>query len=835
MRGFGIATFAIFLAISGATGAHAQEASEAVLLASVDIYEAQVLSVEGFDVNVSFDLHNGVGVQPGVRYAVYLFEERDGDTAFVDALAYDETLVLGPGETVHKTVPYTAPSYLKGDYQVWVASESTKGLPLGQGFAGQVTLKGDGAYVEVALDSCELLIEGEDEPFALVQGVDIAPHETLMLSCSVKNHFDTAVRLTPSLDTYRRSIFGEHISDDADETHAFELKAGEERNVLLPLPIVKEPQAYDVVVTLGTEEGPVSNAVIAHYVLQGESGTLQNVRIDREAYNAGDAARVTVDWSGRADGFADARQEPVDEQETFAEIVLSDASGELCAEPYKTKFSPSGMNEEVLSVPITKQCEDVSARIVLADHAGNVLDMTEFNVNGGPVAIAPTKEEPGTGPSPRTTVIVLGLIIATATAIFIIRLRSRKDGLSIFFIFCAASATFFLLFTGSAEASTFMVPTSCHEGGWTNAVYTVNMNKGQYAPGEQMVITTAANQVAACGNKDWKASLYASFDRTFSGAEGEGADMRLMDIDYNTKKKKKDSYYRKRYDPKVLTRNAPAVPGAHYIYVLGGVYAPPGTSSECHYFGLSRRYPHYIHYTVASPRYTLWVAAEKAGGGEGGGVITTIPASNIRCTYGGDRTVGIGTCHAVFDAGTRVQIVATPSNGYRNGAWGNHPWAAACASVGSSSRPCTVTMSSELGATATFEPGPQHILRVTVTGAGGAVVSAPEGVNCPSGTCCTASFPAGTSVHLWAEMDRRATPLSWGGACLGNITDNNPCGIIMDEDKDVSAGFASELLECSCDTPECNSKCRSEDCIGNCDQACKGTKFCPFIKEIIPW
>src|SRR3989338_7530408 len=73
----------LLLLLSGASFASAQSAQEAphegpepVVVATVNIYDAEIVSQQGNIFSLSFDLSNREGAQPAVRYAVQLIDQK---------------------------------------------------------------------------------------------------------------------------------------------------------------------------------------------------------------------------------------------------------------------------------------------------------------------------------------------------------------------------------------------------------------------------------------------------------------------------------------------------------------------------------------------------------------------------------------------------------------------------------------------------------------------------------------------------------------------------------------------------------------------------------------
>jgi len=151
----------------------------------------------------------------------------------------------------------------------------------------------------------------------------------------------------------------------------------------------------------------------------------------------------------------------------------------------------------------------------------------------------------------------------------------------------------------------------------------------------------------------------------------------------------------------------------------------------------------------------------------GGGTVGSFPAG-ISCNQGSS------PCAAIYPAGTRVTLTATPiTNGVFSG------WSGACTGTGS----CAVTMGSDQQVTATFINPPN--LTVTING-GGRVTSSPAGITCTSGTCTT-TYQTGTNVTLTATATTGNVFTGWSGACTGTTAN---CAVAMGGDQNVTANFA---------------------------------------------
>jgi hypothetical protein len=130
-------------------------------------------------------------------------------------------------------------------------------------------------------------------------------------------------------------------------------------------------------------------------------------------------------------------------------------------------------------------------------------------------------------------------------------------------------------------------------------------------------------------------------------------------------------------------------------------------------------------------------------------------------------------CSTVIDDGTQVTLTGTPMPGYALRSWSG------CDS--SNGDECTVTMSADRTATATFVP----VRSLTVQKSGsGSVSSSPTGIDC--GATCAATFDYVAQVTLTATP---ATGYSFGSWTGCTSVSGDQCTVSMSADTTVQAEF----------------------------------------------
>jgi hypothetical protein len=470
------------------------------LVATVNVYQPTIISQNDHSFKVSFQISNREQIQSDIHYGIQLVS--DSDQLIVDQQAFDETLSLNTGQSVTREVSYQAPEYLSGKYTLFVVAGNSRGFIFSTFPAGhQVELNGVDFGLELKSCSVKVADDSQNITYTLAQGVDISSTENLIAHCDIVNHFSHDITFLTNYATYNRLyFFGKQISTQKD-SKTLTLKTKEQKSFDFNLPIEKTSQAYDVGINLTDAGGNViSNRVFAHYVLSGESATIQNLRFDKDYYAKGDTANFSFLFSGSANNFVGARTT----QDKFTggnlQVTVENGDGTACASQLNRKLKPEDEFANLtFSVPITADCLNPDVKVVLADENGKTLDQQNFQ--------AKTSEKTA---EDKTTVngwqkaigkyVFYGVALLAILGLTVLFWKKRK-GRSLppaIFVIPFLLAGFFLFGAPSAKADSWSLWSTPGVG---NSMYfSYGINKAVYYPGEQMTGSGTMGFVLNCGN-----------------------------------------------------------------------------------------------------------------------------------------------------------------------------------------------------------------------------------------------------------------------------------------------------------------------------------------------
>jgi hypothetical protein len=525
------------------------------VIVNVNLSDAKVLSQEARSIRVGFSLTNQDAKTQalGIRFGFELVETAKTGQVVADTFVFPETIDLAPGQSVKKEAEYTVPDALTGDFSVWVIARNAGGLILGLGNAGKVTFTPQSETVGIKTESCALKVVGDAKVYDLLQGVDVTPNETLILSCQVENRSAATQTLIPSFDTKRRSQYGDPMTVPSVPVSKISLAASEKKVIDIVIPKASSPQAYDVRVVLRNESNPdmASNAINAHYVVRGVSATIQNISFGKSSYRTGEPVDATLFWSSSADQFLGSRvgSGTKIEQVTVA-LGIRNENGAVCIEPLVRTVDGEGSDTLTLSATAIADCVHPTATVTITDSTGTVLDTRVVTLaqpvpDTQPSQSAQTFDENGlVGDGMRTALVAIGIVLFLAASVLIIlKRRARMAGIIKGFIFFALLSTGFLSGGGTAEAvswsedgfneeycSSHLSETGyssvedCVEvyhlilmvrGGFSTA--TVNSNKSTYLPGESITLysTVSSFLCANAGLRSYALSALLEGNRVF--------------------------------------------------------------------------------------------------------------------------------------------------------------------------------------------------------------------------------------------------------------------------------------------------------------------------------
>ncbi|MEI6238127.1 MAG: hypothetical protein WCP15_01160 [bacterium] len=412
-------------------------------------------------IKIDFDLQDTFKNQNGISYSLILSDVSGKSKTFI----YNDEVYLAVNEPVHKTLEESMPDYFSGKISVFIRVQNKSGLTLAVGYLLRST---DVSSVDKSLsiinNSCYLTVSSTstkeaNTKYNLVQGVDLGLGEGLFLNCKVENKYSKSFKLIPEFNTYERSISGNLIANQ--KLDAISIPAGSS-SVKIKVPLIIKSQSYDSVFSLQTvlNTDPSSNNVIFHYVIRGDSGTVNIVNTDKTSYLIEETAKIDLIWSPRADYFPNSRSNWQKNATStglklLGTLSIIDANGEMCADP--VNFYPSVEKTETINLQavIKKDCNNgFTTKIDVEqtnEKTGQISKLVGSTFDTPKIDKTVSAENPNSSQNILIILNIIFILIVIVLSIFL-KLRSKSTKLIMFIAFVAFGSLFYV---NSAKADTY--------------------------------------------------------------------------------------------------------------------------------------------------------------------------------------------------------------------------------------------------------------------------------------------------------------------------------------------------------------------------------------------
>jgi hypothetical protein len=478
---------------------------------TIGLSEIIIVNQNKNEFKLAFALNGGSGAQPQVKYGVSLIKSDGTKEWAVDSKTYDKIDSITENAVKKVELSYSAPVGLSGTYYIRIEARNLSGFIFANGQTGEIKLDDQSGNIFIDANSCNVIVDGDKNTYSLAQGVDIKLEEKISVKCQISNSLQSDVEAIPSFETHVRNLYGNLMGTDEKGIPLTITKGTKEYT--FEIPKGKEPQSYDSILTISTKDGHISNNIVAHYVLKGQSATIQNVVFDKDSYKKGDNATVNFSWTGAADNFIGSRSEwtKMGALDVFFDVI--DGQGRMCAQQTQSKL-PSAVILQKLSVTMTQDCINPVANFTIKDSTGKILAQQKYAIES-----KKSTENTAAGVNKNNSKVLLSIIAllvllaAILLVIFFVRRNISKKDInslkSILFMLIFGSS---FMFAGSSKADvTFSGPASGYPGYESFLARIGNSGSGSslvsktsYTPGEEIKVYSFINQIG-CANCHWAA------------------------------------------------------------------------------------------------------------------------------------------------------------------------------------------------------------------------------------------------------------------------------------------------------------------------------------------
>jgi hypothetical protein len=451
-----------FVAFGQENGDTQESYPQAHVTSDLNIYNALILQ-QTDEIVISFTLQNDFSKAQGdVNYDVRLYELDSAGEAqnLFYREEFDDTLSISAGESLEKQVMFNMPENANGTYELWVFVYTTSGNELSFANLGTVQTNAAMKSISIQRETCGLVIDGIEEKFHPLQGVDIDPkQEKINLECEIKNNKSSAQDISAVFSTKKYSMYGESVDVDGN-SFRFVIEPGTQKKVVVPVPLPKESGAYSAKIVFSNDEQVTLESLYLHYVIQGESASINDISTDRESYDIGEKMTLSVAWSPSADGFAGSRKNDENLQNTgesgetpgggteidepMIHISVENDKNEKCIEDISENLTSDNSYLQYEENVIAK-CQNVNVRAEIRNGKGDVLAQYNVLFDENAESIKNTAQNDTRSMFSWKTILMV-LIGGLPIIILLVFLAKRKNGVASLLIFFVFGSGLFISF-----------------------------------------------------------------------------------------------------------------------------------------------------------------------------------------------------------------------------------------------------------------------------------------------------------------------------------------------------------------------------------------------------
>ena len=513
----------MFLLLGWNGSAQAEEPVDAnknngmVLIATVNVGDAKIISQDGNVFKISFDLYNRQNVQPQVIYGVELVKQKEGSLPTIEKdgkkvqvfdqatelqiivdqeIFRNDVISLNSEETVHKEITYSAPSSLDGKYKLMLKARNSEGTIFGGASLGDITLQSAEGSVLIDESSCRISIGDDNSKEYRPQsgGIGVDPGSALKMRCNIENKSNVSSQnIIPEIIIYQRSVFGKVVDNQKFEALTFSPNEKSSKEFTLRVP--EQSQNYQGIFVLTDEKGnKISNEIDLIFGVNGEHGMIENVLLDKDSYSKGETANLQVWYLVNGESA----------EGSSVNILIKDGEGNACSEQFSQKQEADYKSD--YSVPIIKNCQNPTAEIAIKNKNGKVLAQNSFAVETKSGGINQEQEQKQAQKSSLgQKAIIAGVILILVLIGLLAFLISKRKGLIVFLGLLFAGSLFF---ASQASAATYTSPTFKYQ-----VTKYVNKTIPYYNENEDVIFTSEVSVNWPAGEKHSIRMAYSGYLR----------------------------------------------------------------------------------------------------------------------------------------------------------------------------------------------------------------------------------------------------------------------------------------------------------------------------------
>ena len=397
------------------------------------------------------------------KFLLFIKDETGIPKVYIDEKVSPERFNLSPGEKKAFSFSYNLPRNISsGVYSFRIALLLT-GFPLGWE-EKEINIIGGNPFLLIDMP---FVIKNNIEESAVV-GINFGKGETPRLKFRISNPNNLSLSALTKITIYERATSDTKI-ESLTKTE-ITLKSQESLNLIYDLPLYEKPESYLAELQFfDKKDQSLSNKLFFRWVVIGQSGEIIEARTDRESYQKGETAKITICITGPADVVT----EPGEGEVT---VALLSPENVLVGKAQKKINLSNGC--PTITIPIN---EDVSHPIVKVELKKDNVILDDYLVNTGPELI-PEKPEAPLKNRVISYLLIVFVVITFAILLYYFLRKMRFIKIIIFLIIIGGAS--FLVSPQSVKAAEVEFEQATHEdyiaNTWNKPLKNETFSSGDY-------------------------------------------------------------------------------------------------------------------------------------------------------------------------------------------------------------------------------------------------------------------------------------------------------------------------------------------------------------------
>lgn len=272
--------------------------TSAYLAPNIHISDLKINNITDYTISGEFNIINNEQYYlSDINYEIRLLQDTSSKNfSTIDIFVPKDNIIIQPGKSVIKTFTYKYPqNIISGTYILSIQAITATGIEMG--WQNQnIELSGKDKFVSITNSLSNVLYN--ERKYTPLEGISIPKNDSITASLMVLNSGEE-IAVSPRIKIFKRQVNMEIVAEN--QVSPIVIAKKETKNIKLELPKINIPGTYLAEVKFYNDNEQVSDTEYFRWVVEGDSGQILGVKLDKDFYKKGEEIMIIVDIIGPAD------------------------------------------------------------------------------------------------------------------------------------------------------------------------------------------------------------------------------------------------------------------------------------------------------------------------------------------------------------------------------------------------------------------------------------------------------------------------------------------------------------------------------------------------------